>query len=183
MPKPDFSPQQIAWIISQVAAYITQQRKKHQQQATPLSAQQLTTMQPFFPTSALDPARLLTLTDTRLPNPDFYSKLTAMGLDPEYLLDFSTGTAAVTFKDVIVSHERFTDRLLFYELVHAVQYQKLGLDEFAARYVHGFLEGGGYDGIPLEINAYQLDARFARNQGKHFSVESEVEKWIAQGKF
>jgi len=180
---PDLLPQHIAWVADQVAAYIEQQRKKYRSQAVPLSPEQRDTMQPFFPAAVLDSARLLTFTDHRLPNPDFYSTLAAMGIQSKYLPDFSAGMAAVTFQDVVISYEPFTDQLLFHELVHAVQYQKLGVDEFAERYVQGFLEGGGYDGIPLEINAYELDARFAKNPGKHFSVESEVQNWIKLGKF
>src|SRR4051812_15589457 len=99
------------------------------------------------------------------------------------LPDFSADMAAVTFQDMIISYEPFTNQLLFHELVHAVQYQKLGVDEFAERYVNGFLQGGGYDGIPLEINAYQLDDRFAKNPGREFSVEMEVQKWVDTGKF
>ena len=178
----DLTAQQISWIAEQVASYISEQRARHKSKASPLTAKQYDTMAPFFPASVLYATRLLT-TRTRLPNPGFYSKLTTLGLEQDYLPDFSEGMAAVTFQDVIISYEPFTDQLLFHELVHAVQYEKLGLDKFADRYVHGFLKGGGYDGIPLEINAYQLDARFGRNPGKHFSVESEVMKWIALGKF
>jgi hypothetical protein len=35
------------------------------------------------------------------------------------------------------------------------------LPEFAAKYVKGFLNGGSYEAIPLEMNAYELDTRFA----------------------
>ena len=78
--------------------------------------------------------------------------------------------------DTVVSHEPFTDRLLFHELVHVVQYEKLGLEGFASKYVRGFLSGGSYDGIPLEMNAYELDARFAGAPEKVFSVADEVSK-------
>ena len=182
MPAPNLSASQISWITELVAEYISAQRKRHKAKALPLTKKQHNTMQPFFPASVLKSARLFT-SKARLSNPGFYSELTSTGLEPDYLPDFSEGMAAVTFQDVIISYEPFTDQLLFHELVHAVQYEKLGLHKFAERYVHGFLEGGGYDGIPLEINAYGLDARFARNPAKHFSVEIEVEKWIAQGKF
>jgi hypothetical protein len=64
-----------------------------------------------------------------------------------------------------------------------VQYQKLGLPEFAAKYVKGFLTGGSYDGIPLEMNAYELDARFAAAPADAFSVEDEVQDWIDFGLF
>jgi hypothetical protein len=62
--------------------------------------------------------------------------------------------AAITFIDTVVFHEPIENRLLFHEFVHVVQYDKLGLGEFAAKYVNGFLTGGSYEAIPLERNAY-----------------------------
>jgi len=75
------------------------------------------------------------------------------------LPDFSQ-MAAITFGDVVVSHMPFTDGLLFHELVHVEQYRQLGIPRFAELYVLGFLSGGGYDGIPLEADAYTLGRRF-----------------------
>jgi hypothetical protein len=105
-----------------------------------------------------------------------------MGFDRGSLPDFDV-MAAVTFVDTIVSHEMFTDRLLFHEPVHVVQYEKLGLGEFSARYVRGFLSGGSYEAIPLELNAYELEARFAAAPMNPFSVEAEVQAWIDAGRF
>ena len=180
---PSLSPNELAWVSYQVSEFIRQQRTKYLPAAAPLSPEQKNTMRPFFPDSILDSARLLTLTGARIPNPDFYETLLSFGLDATMLPDFSNSMAAVTFQDVIVSHEPFTDRLLFHELVHVAQYAKLGLAGFSTKYVEGFLHGGGYDGIPLEINAYRLDAEFANHPEKHFSVEAEVQSWIAAGKF
>jgi len=59
-----------------------------------------------------------------------------------------------------------------------VQYEKLGLAEFACKYVRGFLSGGSYDGIALELNTYELDARFAGVHTKAFSVSDEVQMWV-----
>jgi len=112
-------------------------------------------MQPFFPACTLDSAKVLVLNSERVGNPPFYGALVQMGFEPAALPNFSL-MAAITFADTIVSHEPFTDRLLFHELVHVVQYQKLGLPEFAAKYVRGFLNGGSYEAIPLEVNAYEL---------------------------
>ena len=75
---------------------------------------------------------------------------------------FRRGNSTIlTFVDTVVSHEAFTDRLLLRELVHVVQYERLGLKEFAANYVTGFLSGGSYEAIPLEMNAHELDDRCA----------------------
>ncbi|HWR16424.1 MAG TPA: hypothetical protein VN577_16495 [Terriglobales bacterium] len=89
---------------------------------------------------------------------------------------------AITFSDVIVSHESFTKSLLFHELVHVEQYRQLGIPRFAELYVRGFLDGGGYDGIPLEVNAYSLGARFEANPQQGFSVTDEVSAWIRDGR-
>ena len=139
-------------------------------------------MQPFFPASWLDSTRVVVLSGQRVMNPPFYGDLIKMGFDPITLPDFKRMNA-ITFLDTVVSHASFTERLLFHELVHVVQYEKLGLPKFTAKYVRGFLSGGSYESIPLERNAYELDARFAAAPAKPFSVEAEVEDWIRAGKF
>lgn len=65
---------------------------------------------------------------------------------------------AITFSDVVVSHGPFTNALLFHELVHVEQYHQLGIQQFSDLYVRGFLTGSCYEAIPLEVNAYTLDA-------------------------
>jgi hypothetical protein len=115
---------------------------------------------------------------SRIEDPPFYTMVKMMGL--RNLPDFSN-MAAITFVDVVVSHDEFTDALLFHELVHAVQYAQLGTTEFASRYVNGFIKGGSYEEIPLEKNAYELEARFSQNKNGHFSVADEVKKWIDNG--
>jgi hypothetical protein len=91
--------------------------------------------------------------------------------------------AAITFVDTIVSHEPFTNELLFHELVHVIQYEKFRLADFADKYVRGFLNGGSYEAIPLEKNAYQLAARFGAAPMSPYSVEAEVQAWIDAGRF
>jgi hypothetical protein len=84
----------------------------------------------------------------------------------------------VTVCDIVVSHQPFSDGLLFHELVHVEQYRQLGITHFAELYVRGFLGGGRYNGIPLEINAYSLGGRFERSPQTRFSVADEVSAWI-----
>jgi hypothetical protein len=66
-------------------------------------------------------------------------------------------TGAITFSDVVVSHEPFSNGLLFHELVHMKQYRQLGIPRFSELYVRRFLNGGSYDAIPLEVNAHTLE--------------------------
>jgi len=131
----------------------------------------------FFLSQVLDAARVLVLHAVRVENPPFYPMLVGMGLSE--LPDFSRA-AGITFGDVIVSHEPFTDGLLFHELVHVEQYRQLGIPRFSELYVRGFLSVGGYDGILLEANAYELGRRFEGNPRHQFSVADEVARSIRE---
>ena len=182
MPLPTLAAAQVEWVIQQVVAYIEHQRQTYRPGAMPLSLSQKTAMHPFFPQSALDSTRLVVLAGQRVANPPFYGELVKMGFAPAALPDFAL-MAAITFVDTVVSHEPFTNSILFHELVHVVQYQKLGLIEFAAKYVRGFLGGGSYEAIPLEVNAYELEARFAAEPTKPFAVADDVQAWIDAGRF
>jgi hypothetical protein len=182
MPLPKLGDAQIVWVIQEVAAHIEGRRQTYARMATPLNQNQKSAMQPFFPASSLDSARVVVLSEERVSNPPFYPELQKMGFEPGSLPNFAE-MAAITFVDTVVSHEPFTNRLLFHELVHVVQYEKLRLPEFASKYVRGFLSGGSYAAIPLEMNAYELDARFAAAPTKPFLVVSEVQRWIGAGRF
>jgi hypothetical protein len=182
VPLPTLAAAQVDWVIQQVVGYIGHQRQTYRPGAMPPTLSQQTAMRRFFPQSALDSTRLVVLAGERVANPPFYGELAKMGFAPAALPDFAL-MAAITFVDTVVSHEAFTDRLLFHELVHVIQYEQLGLPEFAAKYVRGFLSGGTYEAIPLEINAYELDARFAAAPARSFSVETEVRGWIDADRF
>jgi hypothetical protein len=182
LPLPSLTDSQIAWVIQQVAAYIERQRQTYGRRAVPLDPSQMEAMHQFFPPSILDAARLAVLEGERVSNPPFYGELMRMGFEAGSLPNFAFMTA-ITFVDTVVSHEPFTNRVLFHELVHVVQYEKLGLMEFAAKYVRGFLNGGSYEAIPLERNAYELDGRFAAEPTKAFSTADEVQAWIDAGRF
>ena len=170
------SPGLIGQVAGMVADYISGSCKKYSTNAVPLTQEQRAAMQPFFPLEILDQTKLLVLKDKRIDDPGFYTMARMMGFKD--LPSFSD-LAAVTFVDVIVSHEEFTDALLFHELVHVVQYAQLGVKEFGARYVSGFVSGGGYEGIPLEKNAFELEARFSADKTKTFSVTDEVKHFIS----
>lgn len=180
---PKLSDQQIARVIQQVATYIEQQRQIYRGAATPLDGRQTRVMRPFFGAPAVNSTRAIVLSGQRASNPPFYVEFIKMGFEAGSLPDFAL-MKAITLLDTVISHEPLTDKLLFHELVHVVQYQKLGIADFATKYVTGFLRSGGsYESIPLEMNAYELDARFAAAPTKAFSVEEEVETWIRANRF
>jgi hypothetical protein len=132
-----------------------------------------------FSPQLLEGIRLLVLQGEQVAIPECYSMLRTLGF--RNLPDQST-MGAITFCDVVVSHEPFTNGLLFHELVHVEQYRQLGIPRFSDLYVRGFLNGGSYEAIPLEVNAYTLGGRFESDPLRAFSVENEVRRWAAEGR-
>lgn len=178
MGDPQLAPEQVGLVSQLVAEYITDQQQQYRNRATPLTQEQMKVVSNFFREDVLS-ARVLVLQNERVRNPEFYPMLRHLGFSN---LPDQTRMTAITFSDVIVSHESFTKSLLFHELVHVEQYRQLGIPRFAELYVRGFLDGGGYDGIPLEVNAYSLGARFEANPQQGFSVTDEVSAWIRDGR-
>jgi hypothetical protein len=176
---PQLTPDQIVQVSGLVAQYISTQQEKYAPRAVPLSAQQKAAMNGCFSPQVLDGTRLLVLRGERVANPDFYPMLTSLGFNN--LPDQST-MGAITLCDVVVSHEPFSNGLLFHELVHVEQYRQLGIPRFSELYVRGFLTGGSYEAIPLEVNAYTLGGRFESDPRWMFSVEDEVGKCHAEGR-
>jgi hypothetical protein len=165
---------QIAQVSGVVFQYITAQRQKYGSRAVPLSAQQKAAMAGFFSPQVLDGTRPLVLRGERVSNPEFYPMLKGLGFAN---LPDQSAMGAITFSNVVVSHEPFSNGLLFHELVHVEQYRQLGIPLFSQLYVRGFLTGGSYEAIPLEVNAYTLGGRFESDPRRMFSVEDEVRRW------
>jgi hypothetical protein len=175
----NLSPAMVSQLATMVEDYISSSRKKYAPQAVPLTDAQRAAMSPFFSSSVLGAVRLCVLRGTRVSNPSMYSMARMMGISN--LPDFAA-MAAITFVDVIVSHQEFTDALLFHELVHVAQYAQMDLKEFAGRFVNGFIQGGSYEEIPLEKMAHALENRFSQNATQLFSVDDEARQWREAGK-
>jgi hypothetical protein len=180
MPIPYLTAEQVARVSELVAHYITTQRTKYAPRAVPLSVQQRAEMGGFFSPELLNDVRLVVLDGERVANPEFYPMLRSLGFEN---LPDQSAMAAITLSDTVVAHGPFTNGLLFHELVHVEQYRQLGVNDFSSLYVRGFLSGGGYDGIPLERNAYMLGARYEKDPARRSAVTDEVGGWITQGRF
>ncbi len=166
-------PQFVNW----VAEYIDDQRQALRDKAKPIPADLQTTVSSFFPSDVLSKVHIV---QGRVSDPAFYSQLRSLGIRnaPSF-----SDMAGITFVDVVLHVEELSSRLLFHELVHAVQYKHLGLKGFADRYVRGFLQGGSYEKIPLELQAYELEAKFAKDPKRFFSVEEDVLSRARQNQF
>jgi hypothetical protein len=175
---PKLTPEQVAQVSELVAGHISAQYKKYAPRAVPLSAQQRAPLERFFADGILDEVRVLVLVGEWVANPEFYPMLRGLGFKN---LPDQSAMGAITLCDVVVSHEQFTAGLLFHELVHVEQYRQLGIPRFSELYVRGFLNGGSYEAISLEVNAYSLEDRFLHDPRRVFSVQAEVAQWIAEG--
>jgi len=179
MPTPKLSESQVAQVSALVAQYIEQQRGLYAPHAVPLSKQEHAAMRGFFPPDLLASTRLLALRKERVADPVFYPMLRKLGFNN---LPSQSTMAAITFCDVVVSHGPFSKPTLFHELVHVEQYHQLGIPRFSELYVRGFLSGGSYEAIPLEINAYGLEGEYERNPDRTFSVPERVQTFLKKSR-
>jgi hypothetical protein len=108
------------------------------------------TLAPHFP--ALDLATVRIVAGSSLP--------------PNWLGPRVFRASAMTFGRTIffVDAEPFRGpgavRLLAHELVHVEQVRRLGGERaFACAYGRGYVEGGSYRANPLEVEAYEVEAR------------------------
>ncbi len=147
--------------------------------ADPLPDTTLAALSGFFEKGTLDRTRIRHVAS--IENPHFYTEFEEAG--EAFPLDF-TVWAAITFGDVIlVNGEQVpgppSHSVVFHEMVHVVQYQVLGIHEFARRYVTPFVQSRfNYMSIPLESVAFDLQGRFEEWSGAPFSAEEEIRSRI-----
>jgi hypothetical protein len=169
----------LEWAIGQTRTWIEDQRALHRPAAGILPSAAKDAVRPFFPPAVLESARVTAV--PAISNPPFLEQARGLGL-PVERIDFSR-MAGLTVVDTILISQAVSPadplRLLFHELVHAVQYEVLGVEEFARQYVHGIVDGGfDYQRIPIEVMAHDIDRRFANAPGAIFSVLDEVLEFL-----
>ena len=90
-----------------------------------------------------------------------FPPLGRMGL-PEFEQMENMYMAGITFKDTFfVNQLHQTESLHFHELIHVVQWERLGVDNFLLAYGVGLMQFG-YQNSPLEQMAYSLQEDFDR---------------------
>src|SRR5689334_14573026 len=135
--KTPFSETDIVQYVNQTAAFIKTQKDLFFSQAQPLSEVEQETFKPFFSEPILKTTRFYRKADGPIETPDFIRELQDRGV----VFSFDQ-LLAVTFVDAVVAIGELDAQVQFHELVHAVQYQKLGLKQFANKYVRGLLTRG-----------------------------------------
>ena len=124
--------------------------------------------------------RFVELHGNRLPPPPFYDRAKSAGVAN---LPDTTHMASLTFVDVIVFNEEFSLRALFHGLVHAAQMQILGLERYTDLFVRSFLRTQAHFNVPLERQAFTLEAKFAAHPEGPFPVEEQVRLWLREKRY
>jgi hypothetical protein len=86
-----------------------------------------------------------------------YEFLEQNGLEKLFDRDFAGLTLNNTY--YLIPDVVDNPRVHFHELVHVAQWQRFGVKGFVSRYLEQ-LKTYGYDSMPLERQAYDLDAQF-----------------------
>lgn len=87
--------------------------------------------------------------------------------------------AGLALDDLVVVRQEGTRpapmSLLFHELVHVVQYRVLGVRGFTREYIRQWATAGfDYLSLPMEMDAFEMQARFEERPEERFAVEAVV---------
>src|SRR6202795_4364014 len=170
-PATGLNAKQILQAVEYVSSYLRDQRERYLPSAAPLSEQHQAVMRPYFSATLLEQVKVVELHGARLPNPPFYAEAKALGF---VSLPELTHMNSLTFLDVLVFNEGVTQRSLFHALVHAVQFQVLGLERYTELFVHNFVNTRFHFRVPIEAHAFFLESKFARPAVERFSVEAQA---------
>jgi hypothetical protein len=174
-------PERVSYLVENSTEWIRSQRVLHTalSQALPDTTRQA--LRGYFKAETLDRARFRRVPS--IDNPGFYAEFERVG--ESIPLDFSSW-AAITFGEVILVNESLVPTppphsVVFHEMVHLVQYDVLGVEEFSRRYVRRLAQTRfQYMNIPLETEAFDLQGRFERSAGVVFSAEELIRENLAR---
>lgn len=136
-----------------VRQWIDQLLDAHADRARALSTLGFTRLSVCFPRELLERAKVVSVERVPFPPVDEF------GL-PELASMQQMSLDGITFKDTFFLQQgRVSEELHFHELVHVVQWARLGVDNFLLAYGLGLLSFG-YARSPLEQMAYTLQRSF-----------------------
>ena len=173
------SPEQIAQAVEWISTYLQEERDYYAPVAVSLNADCRIRMRQYFAPSLLERMRIVELQGARVRVPDFFSQVRALGFEPPEI----THIDSVTFLDVVAFNQTLSERALFHALVHAVQFDILGLERYAELWVRGFLKSRTHFTVPLEVHAFTLTSKFLQSSADSFSVEDHVVRWIVDDRY
>jgi hypothetical protein len=152
-----------------VRAWIDQLLATHAANARKVSTLGFKRLASCYPADLLERASVVSVERTPFP------PVSQFGL-PEFAQLQGRQFEGITFKNTFfVARGREFESLHFHELVHVVQWSRLGVDNFLLSYALGLLQFG-YEQSPLEQMAYSLQQLFERG-----SVPNDLVRIIEDG--
>ena len=140
-----------------VRAWIEKTIEDNKEYAVPVEKLDFAGLRKVFPHELLMRANVV-LTRGRLPFPPF-SRIGLSGFEEMENMPKD----GIAYKDTFfVDHRNQSESLHFHELVHVVQWERLGVENFLIAYGAGLIQFG-YADSPLEKMAYSLQDGFNRN--------------------
>lgn len=132
--------------------------KDNRERAVPVISLGFTRLAEYFPPDLLEKTKVV-----EVPGKVPYPPIASFGL-PEFQQMESVPFSGITFMDTyfVRSDMIGSESLHFHELVHVIQWDSLGVDNFLLAYGFGLFHFG-YRDSPLETMAYKLQERFERN--------------------
>jgi hypothetical protein len=141
--------------LPRVRAWIADLLAEHSSRARPVDALGFQRLPEYLAGTVLSGTRAVTV--DRIPFPP----VAAFGV-PEFASLQQMGMAGITFTDMLFVHDSLKmESVYFHELVHAVQWQTLGTDDFLLAYGAGLMTYG-YANSPFEVIAFDLQSEFDR---------------------
>jgi hypothetical protein len=142
-------------VLPQVRGWIETYLERHAAQAQTVHSQGIEGLAQYYPVELLSSAKSVVVSAVEFP------PVHMLGL-PEFNYLQRMSFDGITFKDTyFLRRGAQSPALHFHELVHVVQWARLGVDNFILAYGAGLLQGS-YEKAPFEQMAYRLQADFER---------------------
>lgn len=165
-------------VVRRGATWIRSQRQHLRPRARPLTSAERAAFALHLSAATLRAARIVVVRSIDAPRPLNGPRWLRLA----GLVEF-TGLEALTLGDTIALARRRMPApesvmpLLFHELVHVVQFHQFGIEGFVRRYIEGWVDHHhAYKRIPLEKQAFDLEARFRRNPKRPVAVDTLVHR-------
>ena len=141
-------------VLPVVRQWVEDTLLSYREQASPVSRREYPQLAQAFPHELLNRVQCAVVAG----NPPF-PPLSRMGL-PELAAFEAMPISGITYRDTFFVREgRQSESLYFHEIVHVVQWDRLGVDRFLLAYGAGLMQSG-YRDSPLEAMAYELQKHF-----------------------
>lgn len=143
--------QRLNFALPAVRSWIEKTLEDHKHNGVPVITLGFSRLEKVFSSDLLKRAKVIAVTE-KIP----YPPVSSMGL-PELQQMETTPFSGITFKDTFFVREDMmhSESIHFHELVHVVQWDQLGVNNFLLAYAAGLIQFG-YENSPFEQMAYKL---------------------------